>query len=666
MSSSTSSSQGLRKRLHDANIHLARLVGMRTADQNQRRQTADEVATAKGRQDLGEEVSGIFQALQTRAHERSVGGFERLLTAILQDVLPEEGSVRMLPSFKANTTWLDVALEKDSGKLEDILNGNGGAVTNVVCAGLRFAALSRTQNRRLMVLDEPDCWLKPERVPAFIRVIAQVSEQTRTQTFFVTHHDPALFEGDVNLVRFYTDASGKVHAEAMAPHKNHWTSDDQPGLRSIELVNLRRHEHTIIPCFPGATAFIGDNNLGKSTALVSSFNAMAYGESDDSMIRHDADEMRIVFHLEGGRRLEMSRARKRSPAVLYRQFEAGNPEPVREGRPPVRNQVPDWVTEILGVKRVDDMDIQVGNQKNPVFLLNESAGKRAQILSVGREASHLKVMMKRYEELRDTDGKTVKAGEARIARLDYRLERMKPLDGVNDNISTLFVEGEELMSSMERREELGRLLERYERICSERRRLLIEEKAFEGLPEKAPALQDLSALTRLIGAIGTGLERAKAPAVPALPVTPVLIELSSMARLASSIEVSARRSQGFVVPVLPEAPVLRDTSQILEVGKRLRTLHSQAKALVALPAEMPRTPELSEVARIQALMERLTAAAQQVSLTAQQSTQLDAEYDEAFMQHEQTKEACGGMCPLCGSGFPAAYKETSQDSTHAH
>src|SRR5690606_17040382 len=204
---------------------------------------------------------------------------------ILNDVLPEEGVIRLLTQYKSNATWLDIALEKN-GNLEDVVDGNGGAVTNVISAGLRFAALTRTPNRRLMVLDEPDCWLMENRVSAFARVISQVSAQTQTQTFFITHKNPAYFEGHVNLVQFYADDEGKVKASALAPVVQEWTDDETPGIRALELIDFRRHEHTLVPCYPGATAYIGPNNLGKSTAIVSSFKAVAYGESNDTMIRH--------------------------------------------------------------------------------------------------------------------------------------------------------------------------------------------------------------------------------------------------------------------------------------------------------------------------------------------------------------------------------------------
>lgn len=658
-------SQHLRRRLNKATLRSATLTGVRKTDSDTHKRLVAEVSEAKARNDLGEEVARIFDALQKRAHERSVGAFERLLSAILRDVMPEEGAVRLLPTFKNNTTWLDVALEK-SGKLEDLVDGNGGAVTNVVCAGLRFAALSRTRNRRLMVLDEPDCWLKPERVPAFVRVIAQVSEQTKTQTFFITHHDPSYFEGNVNVVRFFADEHGKVSAQALAPVLHQWESDDQPGLRAIELINFRRHEHTYIPCFPGPTAFIGDNNLGKSTAINTSFKALAYGESDESMIRHDCDHFRIIFHIEQKRRIEMTRARKGSPAVVYKLFEEGNPEPLIEGPQKTRGQAPEWVTNLLNVQRVDDLDIQLGNQKTPVFLLNETSAKRAQILSVGREAGHLKTLMKRYQSLRSSDQETVKNGEAKISKLAYRLKKLDALDQIEQSLAELVVEGDDMFTALERREQLVQLMGRVDRASQAIGELEQECRILAELPGSVPKLTDVAQLERVIGVIDVATRRLRAPELPALPEKPQLDDLVTLERLTRAIEVSARRLNVPALPALPDTPQLVDTAAIVTLGQRLGA-HTRAIAVLeTAPVEMPQVPVLTDQSNLAAMLERMTRQVEQAAVAQAGVKTVEAEHAQAAAEYEHLKEELGGLCPLCGSHFPDQHDSNGAPHVHAH
>lgn len=652
-------SSTIRDRLHKLTVRSAQLQGVRKADTDARNTLVTEVAEAKGRLSLGEEVGRIFNALQRRAHDRSVGAFERLLTAILQDVLPEEGAVRLLPEYKNNTTWLDVALEKQ-GELEDLLDGNGGAVTNVVSAGLRFAALSRTKNRRLMVLDEPDCWLKTERVPAFVRVIAQVSEQAKTQTFFITHHDTSYFEGQVNVVRFSANENGKVEAAARAPVLHQWQSDDEPGIRSIELINFRRHEHTVIPCFPGATAFIGDNNLGKSTAIVSSFKALGYGESDDSMIRHNCDEARIIMHLEAGRRIEWSRSKKRSPSVLYRFYDTGATEPTMEGRPKTRNQAPEWVTDILGIKRVDDLDIQVGNQKSPVFLLNDTASRRAQILSIGRESSYLKELMKQYGDLRSSDSDTVKHGEARLAKLEYRLKFLAATDVADARLVELFMESDDILNAIERREQLVSLLTKLDSVAAAVCTLEQEVVSLDKLPAM-PELFDVAQLDKLIQRMDAATKVVSAPAIPASPDAPSLKDLSQLEKLVKIITNLEARTANVVFPELPETPALTDVKAITEIGVKISSLVKVVATLEGIPAELPTLPSVTDVSGLASIIEQLNKSMGQVTMADAELVNAQGEFNSADEAFQRLKDDLGGLCPLCGSTF-----EHEQEHGHAH
>ena len=613
-------SHQVRNRVQNAGLRAARLDGVRASALSRSEELAQAIALAKGRLNLTEEVTSVFEALQTRAHERSLGAFERLLSAVLNDVLPEEGVVRLLAQVKANATWLDVALEKANGALEDVLDANGGAVTNVISTGLRFAALSRTKNRRLMILDEPDCWLKPERVPAFINVVAQVATQTKTQTFFITHHEPELLQGRVNIVRFSQDSKGMVRATAELPLVVQWEDDSTPGIRSIELVNVRRHEHTVIPCFPGATAFIGDNNLGKSTAIASSFKAVAYGESDDSLIRHGAQEARIVLTLENGQRLEWSRALKRSPSVLYRLYQGD--EMVCEGRPKTRNQAPEWVTDVLGVARVDDLDIQVGAQKTPVFLLDDSAPKRAQILSVGKESGHLKTLMRKYEESRAQDRETVKHGELELARLRARLGYLAKVPQVLAEVHALSENANTLLQELEQREKLQAV---YDRL--------------------AARLNEASALERQLSCLQT------------LPGAPALASTDDLERVLRKLTQLQRAATVVPLPALPAVPELQATAELLRLGQRMAQASKAIAALQNMPA-VPSAPVLVDSKELTKVLTQLPAALDAALKSEQDLKALSLRLEQERQALQSLQEELG-ECPLCGHAF-------EDEKGHAH
>jgi hypothetical protein len=657
-----------RQQVQRLKLRAAHLEGVKQAEEAQAKRLREDVAQAKARAGLNEEVQRIFQALQDRAHERSVGAFERLLTAILEDVLPGSGQVRLLPQLKGGAAALDLALQKGE-RLEDILEGNGGALTNVICAGLRFAALSRTANRKFLVMDEPDCWLKPERVGAFFRVVSQVSLSSRIQTVFISHHSPDKFEGLCNLVELREGAQGEVEVGVLQPLVSDWPDDTTPGVRAIELFDVRRHRHSRIPCYPGATALIGDNNLGKSTAIVSALRAVGYGESDDTLIRHGQSECRIVAHLEGGRRVEMSRKIGRTPAVLYRLYQGE--DLVNEGRPPGRGQVPAWVTSALGIARVDDLDIQLGSQKAPVFLLGDTASRRAQILSVGRESGHLRTLLKRYDELRVQDRETIRQGEAALTRLAWRERALAKVEPAAQAVQEISQRAESLLDQLEQTARLGGLVERMTQLSRACERARAEERALRALPE-VPALQEtakLEALAKRMAQLGASCAQAQAQAkaLGQLGEAPALHECASLGALVTRLALLKRRAALVLAPA-PAAPTLHDNKLLHELGRRLSTLLRHAKALESLPRELPAVAALADIEPLRRMGATLAERHERLKAAGTQAAQAQRELEQESAAMDQLLASLGGLCPLCGSSVSslAAVHCSSTEAAHAH
>lgn len=617
-------SESLSNSLLSSRILLSKLQGVANADKIQLDQITKDVAEAKGRLSLSEEISRVFEALQNKALERSVGSFQTLLTAILSDVLPDEGNVRLIPEIKNNNTWLDIMLEKAEGELEDILDGNGGAMTNVISAGLRYVALSRTKNRRLMVLDEPDCWIKPGRVPAFINVINEISTATKTQSLIISHHDYSFFEGVTNIVKLKKNKETKqVVGEAVEPFVTNWESDDEPGIRAIELINFRAHTHTFLPLRPGATTLVGDNNLGKSAAVVSALKAVCYGESTESVIKHKKEYAKVILYLENNLRVEWSRHRTKSPAVSYRLLttdENGAEVVLKEGRPKTRNSVPDWVSEILRIEPVDDMDIQVGSQKSPVFLLDESGYKRSQILSVGKESSHLKTFMKNYESLKATDRETVKYGEASAIKLRFRQSVAEPLESINDSISELVLRSEDIIAKVRETEQLESLI-----------------SVIESLESRCNLLSEANSIDL--------------PIVPKLEDTDLLLETGKS--LSSKIKFEA---VDVSVVEFPTVPQLVDTAEIAKVGTLIGELLTKQKgysAAALILDNLPEAPVLAPTSEMEAVLSELTSKSKAVVDVSAQELAISEELSIAESAVSKLKESLK-VCPLCSTPFNAA------------
>ena len=603
----------LRERFDKAKAVLNTLQGQRLSIAKLSEDLHGKVALAKARLDRSEEVAEVLQELQARAHGRSIGLFERLLSAILADVLPGEGAIKLDLDMRGNSPSLDVLLE-NGGNTCDVLEATGGAVTNVVCTGLRLAGLSRTKNRRFLVLDEPDCWLKPDRVPAFMHVLAEVAQKTRTQALFVSHYDAPTFSEGISVVRLWRDETGKVCAAPQHVAAD-WVDDQQEGLRAIELENFMAHEHTFIPCFPGATALVGSNNLGKSASMVSSLKAVAYGESSDKVLRWGGPGVaRVTVHLERKRKVVWTRDPKRNPVTHWELWEGETK--VREGKGPARNSAPDWVADALGIRTVDGQDLQLVSQKKPVFLLDQPGSARAQILSMGRESGHVLALMKRYDELKRSDRETVKTREPEVQKL---LGQLNVLDGIDEPRSTLAEQEWPLKTVEAQARELAELEQRAKAI--------------------AVAEQQAAAFA------------AQSQALSNLPAAPVLLDTAGIARAVRTMEQAQARIEVLSQPLPQVAPPELFAVADLE---RLLTTWASADRHCSLGERLaevtpPALPQLHDLRDLVALGQTWAAAAKALSAAQQEVESVQKELLGAQADYDELVASLGGQCPLCGA-----------------
>lgn len=652
-------SSALRRRLADIERTSMRLQGVFDADSASLEETSKRVAAAKARQSLNDEVVTVIESLQQRSMGRSVGVFQNLLTSILHDVLPEEGNVRLIPEYKNNQTSLNIVLEKKPGRHEDILEGNGGAVTNVLSTGLRFAALARTKNRAMLVLDEPDCWLKPTRVPAFLKVIADVSKQG-FQTFFVTHHDVSMVEGQVNVVEFTLDeVTGHVKATLQPPVVRDWAGPEEKGIRGIELVNFCRHTRTYVPCYPGATAFVGENNLGKSAGMSGALRAVAYGESSESQINHDADFAQVTYFLENNLRLVWTRYRDKSPAVIYRLYEGDCTTPVQEGRQPARGKAPDWVVELLGITRVDDLDIQLKSQKSPVFLLDESGPRQAKLLAIGKESSYHDTFLKRYEELKAQDRETVKSGEAAVMRLSYRLKAFENFPALLDAIAELYFDIDSVLESVEQLVNLLTTIDTLPQLEAKAHMDGLRAALLHELPA-TPALEDTSHLERLINDMDRHVVWAQAQ-IPALPAAPAIEDVTELGALIQELTQHQIVVNAGELPTLPAVPELENTDELLKTGVTLANLQKEVARTAAVldVPPLPAVPQIDDLLELEAQAVSLARLHREHLANEETLALAQSALDKVKAEYDALVEEMGGVCPLCSGSLTSPH-------THPH
>ena len=146
--------------------------------------------------DLAPKVDETLEDLSQRLLDELVAQLENLMSKALREVLEQPLTLKAETSHKRKALNVDFHIERD-GEIEDILHGQGGSVTNVLSVMLRFFALSTRdakQNRRFLVLDEQDCWLRPDLVPRLLEVVRQASRELGFQVLYISHHDRQMLE----------------------------------------------------------------------------------------------------------------------------------------------------------------------------------------------------------------------------------------------------------------------------------------------------------------------------------------------------------------------------------------------------------------------------------------------------------------------------------------
>lgn len=595
-------------------LRHARLAWLQETAHKERDAFILEAKGADARLARAPKLQAHLESMQSQTHAQTVGAYESILTELVHEVMGPGRDVKLTTGYRNNQPALDIDVMQGEFT-EDILEGNGGALTNVVCAGLRFTAVARSGKRRFLVLDEPDCWTKPERVPAFFKALASVCEQAGFQALVVSHHpmdprDPNCLEGaedmpaSVSYVRLRTDKSGKVVADCEL------SGEVTEGIEGFRAQDFRTHLDTQAKIGPAMTLLTGDNNLGKS-ALMAGLRALARGGASDAHIRHKTDELLFELSLlkEGVRHsVSLQRKRKGSPRVTLTHRIEGQAEPEHEERGS-QHSVPDWLSELLDLDTIEGLDPQLLGQKTPVFLLDQSATVRAKLLYAGREAAILAKMFSLHRKQVAEDRERMTRLGVLIANRTQQVDATVGLDVIGAAITSLSGRREVLTASEMKQRSLEAVL---------------------------PRLARATAQARMT--------------VPPITLTPPLLHdcvgLHKMARQLS-------RVQSFVAQyrevVLPEAPLLKDTRGLQRAGVQIRRLSVVAQ--LPPPPALPVAPELHQSGRLANAMTQLVRATQRITALEAEQLQITRQIEIEHAVLESLIAEVGGTCPLCHSAL---------------
>lgn len=400
----------------------------------------------------------FLQHLQSALHQKNIGAFSELLTYFVKDVLKKEKDILLELYTYHNLPALKIEALND-GCRESIYEGNGGSIANIVSTGLRLIALSRLPNRKFIILDEPDCWLKPEHVPVFAKIIGEISEKLKIQTIIISHHDWKYFKDYGRVIELASD--GK-NLEPTIVHDTPFNEEDNDYIHSIRLRQFMSHQDTEYKLHPYLTCLIGENDIGKSV-LATAVKSVAYSDSSDSYIKHHTDEAQVLFNLNKNRQILWQRfkvtTQENPQKVKYSLFENGNLISSEFNS----NDVPIFISKELNIVTNEDIDVHIGNQKQPVFLLSSDVKPqdRAKILSLGKESLIIQKMMENIKIKTRQNKQTVKDGEEYYNILNKQLDILKNIENLVEQAELKKEEYLKLITRVEEIDYLNDLLNKY-------------------------------------------------------------------------------------------------------------------------------------------------------------------------------------------------------------
>lgn len=397
-------------------------------------------------------------------------------------------------------------------------------------------------------------------------------------------------------------------------------------IRRLTLIDFMAHARTVLELAPGLNVLCGPNNTGKS-AVVEALRCLANNPFPRHCIRHGASEARVEALLDTGWRVAWIR---RKTHALYELSAPGVAEPqvfAKLGR----GVVPPEVARALKLSPVafekgDEVDVHLGDQRHPIFLLDKPGSLLADFLASSTESAHLMAMQDLLrEKARRAKGEQRRLEEA-TGRAAAGLDRLAGLPAVSLTLESL-------------RENI--------RFWGEKAARMPElENRLERLRDLSGQIRRFSARAGLLA----GLALPPPPA-PAAGLADTLARLGALGARAASIRAVLERLAPLHAPASPRsAEPLRET--VDRAGRLLALKGTTERRLAALSAlrQPPETVDPAPLAELLASMETLSGrVAKGRSWLAERTRELAVLRGRIAKRLEEA-----GECPLCGAGLDAA------------
>lgn len=434
-------------------------------------------------------------------------------------------------------------------------------------------------------------------------------------------------------------------------------------IKKIILKDFLAHAETEIELGEGMTVLTGPNNSGKSS-VVEALRCIATNPLPKHFIRHGAKVARVELEMDDGVRVAWIR---KKATAWYEVLHPGEEEWVVYAK--FGRKTPEDILNILRLNQVpleggNSLDVHIGNQRNPIFLLDQPASVAAQFFASSSEASHLLAMQTELKNRVRSAKREMKFQQTKMDEIRVELDSLQNLPDVNLEIES----AREFKGRIERTEAeipaIENLIQRKKELEDYKNRFAGREKTLAGLkaaPEIYPTKELENTVSRMNELRGFGnqlkgrseLLHELKDAPDLFPVQQLEGDISRQSRLFSAQKMFS--SRGRALGHLASPPEIYDTSALSAIISNLernRAFQSNIGRRSRVLKSLGHPPELFDEIPLIQLLGNISALNRALEESRKRIAELE-QAEEQLKQGIEKRLAEIGSCPLCGGELEA-------------
>lgn len=183
----------------------------------ERLQTQFDVASADEKRFLTqveqeEKAQAVLLALEAAWRKDFEKSVEQVVTEGIQLVFESNDYFTVITKVERGASAIEFELETEDGIVQNILEGDGASIGQVVSFLLRVLLIlaHKPALRKIVILDEPFVGLHDDRLPRLQTLLRKIVDETGVQLIMVTHNNSFIDVGDVTYEVKKTKGIGRV------------------------------------------------------------------------------------------------------------------------------------------------------------------------------------------------------------------------------------------------------------------------------------------------------------------------------------------------------------------------------------------------------------------------------------------------------------------------